>query len=83
MVSSYTVIFKYIVFFCLKIFFNSIDSDEMQYYAAFHLGLHCLQKYSFRGFPKYKGLMMLLYIIVDEGLIIDNAVVVKKILINT
>ena len=21
----------------------------MQHYAAFHLGLHCLQKYSFRG----------------------------------
>ena len=28
----------------------------MQNYAAFHLGLHCLQKYSFRGFPEYKGL---------------------------
>ena len=27
---------------------NSVDPDEMQYYAAFHLGLHCLQKYSFR-----------------------------------
>ena len=30
-------------------FTNSADSDEMQHYAAFHLGLHCLQKYSFRG----------------------------------
>ena len=32
-----------------KIFFtftNSVDPDEMQHYAAFHLGLHCLQKYS-------------------------------------
>ena len=28
----------------------------MQHYAAFHLGLHCLQKYSFRGFPVHKGL---------------------------
>ena len=28
----------------------------MQHYAAFHLGLHCLKKYSFRGFPEYKGL---------------------------
>ena len=26
-----------------------------QHYAAFHLGLHCLQKYSFRGFPNTKG----------------------------
>ena len=36
------------VFFCRKIFFNlntnSVDPDEMQHYAAFHLGLHCLQK---------------------------------------
>ena len=23
--------------------------DEMHYYAAFHLGLHCLQNFSFRG----------------------------------
>ena len=35
---------------------SSVDSDEMQHYAAFHLGLHCLQKYLFRGFPEYKGL---------------------------
>ena len=27
---------------------NSADPDEMQYYAAFHLGLHCLLKYTFR-----------------------------------
>ena len=26
----------------------------MQHYAAFHLGLHCLQKYLFWGFPEYK-----------------------------
>ena len=47
------IIFKKIVLFCLKIFFtftNSADHDEMQHNAAFHLGLHCLQKYSFRGF---------------------------------
>ena len=44
---------KQIVFFCLKFFFtftNSVDPDEMQHYAAFHLGIHCLQKYLFRGF---------------------------------
>ena len=27
------------------IFANSADPDEMQQYAAFHLGLHCLPKY--------------------------------------
>ena len=31
-------------------FTYSIDPDEMQHYAAFHLGMHCLQKYTFRGF---------------------------------
>ena len=50
-VSGYNL--KKIVFFCLKIFFtftNSVDPDEMQHYAAFHLGLHYLLKYSFRCF---------------------------------
>ena len=52
---------KNIVFFCLKIIFNftnSVDPGEMQHYAAFHLGLHCLQKYLFTGFPEHKGLRM-------------------------
>ena len=31
------------------------DPDEMQHYAAFHLGLHCLSKYSFWGFKYIKG----------------------------
>ena len=34
--------------FCLEDFFifsNSADIDEMPHYAAFNLGLHCLQKY--------------------------------------
>ena len=26
-------------------FTNSIDIEEMLHYAAFHLGIHCLQKY--------------------------------------
>ena len=46
------------VFCCLKILItltNSIDPDEMPHYAAFHLGLHCLQKYRFRGFPNTKA----------------------------
>ena len=36
----------------------SVDPDEMQHYAAFHLGLYSLQKYSFLGFPEYKGLLI-------------------------
>ena len=36
-------------------FTNSVDPYEMQHYAAFHLGLHCLTKYPFRGFPYTKG----------------------------
>ena len=49
-VSSYNFK-KNIVFFCLKIFLtftNSVDPDATQHYAAFHLGLHCLQKYFFK-----------------------------------
>ena len=34
---------------------KSADPDEMQPYAAFHLGLHCLPKYLFRGFQNTKG----------------------------
>ena len=48
---------KNIVLFCLKIFFNftnSVDPDDMQHYSAFHLGLNCLQKYSFRDFSNTK-----------------------------
>ena len=39
----------------LLIFTNSVDSDEMQHNAAFHLGLHCLINYSFMGFLNAKG----------------------------
>ena len=35
---------------------NSANPDEMQHYAAFHLGLHSLHKYPFiRGFQCRKG----------------------------
>ena len=34
---------------------NSVDPDEMLHNAAFHLGLHCLPKYQFRGFLYTKG----------------------------
>ena len=34
---------------------NSADPGEMPHYAAFHLGLRCLPKYLFRGFPSLKG----------------------------
>ena len=46
------------MFLSLKIVFvlaNSTDPDEMLHYAAFHLGLHCLQKYPYRGFQSSKG----------------------------
>ena len=36
---------------------NSVDPDEMQHDAAFHLNLHCLPKYPFSGVPAYKRLM--------------------------
>ena len=54
----FSIILKNIVFFYLKAFFSvtsSVYPDEMQHYAAFHLGLHFLQKYSFRGFTNTKG----------------------------
>ena len=41
------------VFLSLKVVLvlaSSADSDEMQHYAAFHLGSHCLPKYPLRGF---------------------------------
>ena len=28
---------------------NTADPDEMQHYATFHLGIHCLPKCAFRG----------------------------------
>ena len=34
---------------------NSVDPDEMPHDAAFHLGLHRLSKYPFRGFRFTKG----------------------------
>ena len=44
---------SYDVFLSLKVVLivaNSADPDEMQHYAAFHLGLHSLPEYLFRGF---------------------------------
>ena len=49
---------KILYFLFVKIFFtftNSVDPNEMQYYAAFHLDLHSLYKYLFRGSPNTKG----------------------------
>ena len=47
---------KYCIFLSEDLFdLNSEDPDEMQHYAAFHLGLHCLQKYLFRVFPNTMG----------------------------
>ena len=53
----------------MKIFFtitNSVDPDEILHYAALHLGLHCLQNYSFRGFLNVnKPLITLSHLIYD------------------
>ena len=49
---------KYIVLLSLNLYFvlaNSADPDEMTHYAAFHLGLHCLPKYLFKGYCCRKG----------------------------
>ena len=51
---SQVIISKNIVFLSLMIDFvptNSADPDEMPHFVAFHLGLNCLQKNPFRGFP--------------------------------
>ena len=48
-----TILKKILYFFLWRFDFvlaNSADSDEMLHYVAFHLGLHCLPKYLFRGF---------------------------------
>ena len=49
------------VFLCLKIVFisaNSADHDEMQHFATFHLGLHCLSKYQLMTSKYSKGYQM-------------------------
>ena len=49
---------KYCEFFSLKTDFvsaNREDPDEMPHFTAFHLGLNCLAKYSFRVFLSTKG----------------------------
>ena len=45
------------VFLYLKVVLmlgSSVGPDEMQLCGAFHLGLHCLPKYPFRGFQYTK-----------------------------
>ena len=42
--------FQIIIFFNVFILDNSADPDEMPHFVAFHLGLHCLPKSTFRGF---------------------------------
>ena len=34
---------------------NSADTNKIQHYATFHLGLHCLQRFSFRRFIYTEG----------------------------
>ena len=33
----------------LWVLINNVDTDEMPHYAAFHLSLHCLPKFTFRS----------------------------------
>ena len=52
------IIKKNIVFLFLKIdlvLANSTDPDEMHHSVAFHLDLHCLQKYLFWCWQSIKG----------------------------
>ena len=54
---SADIITIFIVFLSLKIdfvFASSTDPDEMPHYTAFHLALHCLLKYPFRGLQSTK-----------------------------
>ena len=52
------ILSKNILFLSLKIDFvivKGADPDEMPHYVAFHLCLHCLPKYPFRGFYSPQG----------------------------
>ena len=67
---TYLGVLGYFIFLDIEFFvdlfcFNSVDPGEMQHYAAFHLGLHCLQKYLLRGFPECKGLD-------DKNILVQN-----------
>ena len=43
----------------MSFYLNNVDPDEMLQYVAFHLSLHCLKQYPFRGFPVYEGFRQL------------------------
>ena len=51
-ISNFFHIFSLLIDFVLG---SSADPDEMQQCMTFHLGLHCLPKYPFRGFRYTKG----------------------------
>ena len=56
-------------------FTHSVDpGEEKTHYAAFHLGLHGLQKYSLRCFFKYKGICKIL----EHKLVISHSLPVWK-----
>ena len=48
----------------------SVDPDEMQHNAAFHLGLHCLQKYSFLGGVYPNTSLSGPFLIIDSSLLV-------------
>ena len=51
---SQVEVIYYDVFLSLKVALISVNSADLD--EIFHLGLLCLPKYPFRGFPVYKGL---------------------------
>ena len=63
---------KKYVFQSLTIVFilaKSAGPDEMLHFAAFHLGLHYLPKYPFRGFRYTKGQGLFMYISLSAAIL--------------
>ena len=53
--------FQMISHFFLVIGFALAEIDETQRSVAFHLGFHCLKKYTFKGFQSTKGYALPFY----------------------
>ena len=66
---------KNIVFFRLKIFFtftNSVEPDEMQHYAAFHLGLFTVCKSTRLGVSRIQSVKQAVKSQIGRGLLSDT-----------
>ena len=54
-IDTISMALNYDVFLSMRVVLilaNSADPDEMQHYAAFHLGLHCLSKFQYKANKK-------------------------------